>query len=168
MTALQSTATILWPTARQMVFMARDLIGRSALGGRPRGSLKIFCCGGLLALASLNVFAGDVAVLAAQFDDAGGGRWSASVTLEHADTGWEHYADAWRVVSEGGDVYGTRTLYHPHESEQPFTRSLGGIVIPKSVGTVYVEAHDKVHGWAPQRLKIDLTKARNGAIQVQR
>lgn len=168
MVALQHTATIIWPTARQIILMARDLCGRAAPVRSPRGSLKISCCGGLLALASLNVFAGDVAVLAAQFDDAGGGRWSASVTLEHADTGWEHYADAWRVVGEGGDVYGTRTLYHPHESEQPFTRSLAGIVIPKSVGTVYVEAHDKVHGWAQQRLQIDLTKARNGTIQVPR
>ena len=132
-----------------------------------RGCKSSFCAG-LLAMLSHNAFAADVSVLAARLNDAGGGRWSASVTLEHADTGWDHYADAWRVVSEDGVVFGTRTLFHPHESEQPFTRSLSGIEIPKSVTTVYVEAHDKVHGWARQRLRLDLTTARNGTVQAKR
>ena len=47
-----------------------------------------------------------------------------SVTVEHADEGWDHYADRWEVVSEDGKtVYGTRVLAHPHVNEQPFTRS---------------------------------------------
>ena len=47
-----------------------------------------------------------------------------SVTLKHDDSGWEHYADLWQVVSESGQVLGTRTLLHPHVEEQPFTRDL--------------------------------------------
>ena len=114
------------------------------------------CCAVVLILSSCSVFAGDVSVLAVQLRNMGDGRWSASVTLEHADSGWQHYADAWRVVSEDGTVYGTRTLFHPHESEQPFTRGLSDIEIPLTVNTIYIEAHDKVHGWSEQRFEIRL------------
>ena len=69
-----------------------------------------------------------------------------SVTVRHADTGWDHYADAWEVVGPDGTVYGKRVLYHPHVNEQPFTRSLDGVKIPENVGSVTVRAHDSVHG----------------------
>jgi hypothetical protein len=82
--------------------------------------------------------------------------WSFSVTLLHADSGWEHYADAWRVVSAQGDILGVRTLFHPHEHEQPFTRSLNGVSIPATSKLVYIVAHDKVHGWAKQRFAVSL------------
>jgi hypothetical protein len=78
------------------------------------------------------------------------------VTLKHGDTGWDHYADAWRVVSSDGKELGLRTLYHPHVDEQPFTRSLGNVKIPSQMDTVFVEAHDKVHGWSKQRYKVKL------------
>ena len=129
---------------------------------------KNLCCAGLLLSIPAGAFAGDVAVLSARLQDMGAGGWHASVTLEHADSGWEHYADAWRVLGKDAVVYGVRTLLHPHQSEQPFTRSQSGIMIPKTATRVYVEAHDKVHGWAPQRLQIDLGKARDGKIQVSR
>jgi hypothetical protein len=70
------------------------------------------------------------------------------------------------VVAGDGTVLGTRTLYHPHETEQPFTRSLGGLAIPAAVTTVYVEAHDKVHGWSPQRVQVNLEKARGERFEV--
>jgi hypothetical protein len=94
--------------------------------------------------------------------------WQMHTTLRHQDTGWEHYADAWRVVTENGKVLGTRVLYHPHENEQPFTRSLEGVVIPADTHIVYVEAHDKVHGWSPQRVRVDLRQAEGERFQVQR
>ena len=78
------------------------------------------------------------------------------MTLRHADQGWDHYADAWRLVGEHGDVYGTRTLLHPHVDEQPFTRSLSGIVIPPGVTRVVIEAHDKLHGWAAGRMTLEV------------
>ena len=122
---------------------------------------------GLLMAISQGALAADVSILAAQLTAEGNGRWSASVTLEHADAGWDHYADAWRVVSKDGVVFGTRTLFHPHDNEQPFTRSLSAIAIPASETEVYIEAHDKAHGWAQQRLRLDLTKARNGSVQAK-
>ncbi len=96
------------------------------------------------------------------------GRWRADVTLRHADTGWDHYADAWRLVDGSGHVLATRKLWHPHVDEQPFTRSQSDIEIPDSVRFVYVEGHDKVHGWSPDRVKVDLLKNSGERFRVHR
>lgn len=87
-----------------------------------------------------------------------GGTWRFDVTVQHADTGWDHYADGWRVVGPDGTVYGTRTLYHPHVEEQPFTRSLAGVVIPPGVDQVVVESHDNVHGWGGATVTVNLPR----------
>ncbi|MEM6621063.1 MAG: hypothetical protein AAF674_02460 [Pseudomonadota bacterium] len=104
-----------------------------------------------------SAFAGDVEVLAATAQ-ANGNSWRFEVTVRHADTGWEHYADAWRIVGPDGTVYGTRTLHHPHVEEQPFTRSLAGVVIPPGVSTVMVQARDSVHGWGAATFSVDLPR----------
>jgi hypothetical protein len=84
-----------------------------------------------------------------------GATWRFDVTVRHADTGWEHYADAWRILGPDGRSLGQRTLYHPHVDEQPFTRSLAGVSIPDGIGTVMVQARDSVHGWgAPATLTL--------------
>jgi hypothetical protein len=99
--------------------------------------------------------AGEADVIAAKASRSGG-TWRFDVTVRHGDRGWEHYADAWRVVGPDGAVLGTRTLYHPHVNEQPFTRSLSGVAIPAGVTEVTVEAHDKVHGWGGTKLTVSL------------
>lgn len=121
---------------------------------------------GLSLTASL-VQAGDVSIRAVEFS-RGAGDWTVNVTLEHADTGWKHYADGWRVVDGKGKVLGIRTLHHPHVDEQPFTRSLSGVVIPAKVTKVIVEAHDKVHGWSKDRVMVDLTKNKGKRYKVRR
>lgn len=70
-----------------------------------------------------------------------------SVTLKHADTGWEHYANEWVVVAPDGAILGSRVLLHPHVKEQPFTRSLSGVKIPANVKQVTIRAKDSVHGF---------------------
>jgi len=87
-----------------------------------------------------------------------GDAWRFTVSIEHEDTGWDHYADAWRVVTEDGELLGERTLLHPHEGEQPFTRDLDGVKIPAKVKVVYIEAHDSVHGWSTQRARLIIRK----------
>ncbi len=57
------------------------------------------------------------------------------------------YADAWRIVAPDGRVLGVRELAHDHAGEQPFTRSLTGVVIPDDVTMVTVEGRDLVNGW---------------------
>ncbi|MEM9798044.1 MAG: hypothetical protein AAF919_16240 [Pseudomonadota bacterium] len=77
----------------------------------------------------------------------GGDGWRFDVTVRHPDTGWDHYADGWSVFAMDGTELGHRKLLHPHETEQPFTRSLGGVDIPAGTAQVIVRAHDSVHGW---------------------
>lgn len=69
------------------------------------------------------------------------------VTLSHGDTGWDDYADGWRVELADGTILGTRVLGHPHVNEQPFTRS-DRITVPDGVTKVFIRASDNVGGWA--------------------
>jgi hypothetical protein len=118
----------------------------------------------LAAYATAN--AGEVTILAADFRSIDNRHWTVKVTLQHADTGWDHFADNWRVVDDAGNILGERVLYHPHVNEQPFTRSLGNLVIPGDINSVFIIAHDKLHGWSPSRLEVDLTKAVDGHLKA--
>ncbi len=121
----------------------------------------------ILLLTMLNTAAADdVKILAADFHSNNSVNWSVRVTLKHGDTGWDHYADNWRVVDSDGNILGDRVLYHPHVEEQPFTRGLGGVKVPDGTTIIYIEAHDKVHGWTPNRLKIDLSRAISGRLKI--
>ena len=84
------------------------------------------------------------------------GSFRFDVTLEHSDTGWDHYADGWEVISPAGEVLGKRVLAHPHVDEQPFTRSLSGVQVPAGVNTVSIRAHDSVHGYNKEIFEVDL------------
>ena len=109
----------------------------------------------LILLLATPSFADDATIEAAEAR-ASGDTWSFSVTLLHGDTGWDDYADGWRVVAEDGTELGMRVLYHPHVDEQPFTRSLGGVQIPDGTETVYIEARTNTDGWGPARYAVSL------------
>lgn len=80
----------------------------------------------------------------------GSGGWRFDVTLSHGDTGWDDYADGWRVLDMAGNELGMRVLHHPHVDEQPFTRSLAGVQIPEGTIQVRIEARDTKGGWSGQ------------------
>lgn len=75
-----------------------------------------------------------------------------SVSLKHNDEGWDHYANEWQVIGPDGSVLGSRILAHPHVNEQPFTRSLSDVYIPRTIQQVTIRAQDSVHGWAKETL----------------
>lgn len=103
------------------------------------------------------VYAGEADVVAVKVRSDGAGSYSFDVTVRHADTGWDHYANAWEVVApDGKTVLGTRTLLHPHETEQPFTRSLSGVKIPDEFGEVIVRARDSVHGHGGAEMRVKI------------
>ncbi|MCW8944454.1 MAG: hypothetical protein OQL27_06745 [Sedimenticola sp.] len=100
--------------------------------------------------------ANNVEVVTAKAEQTGSGQYHIQVTLRHADTGWDHYANAWRVLAPDGTVLGERVLYHPHVNEQPFTRGLSGVKIPPETPFILIEGEDTKHGTSPQRFKIEL------------
>jgi hypothetical protein len=77
-----------------------------------------------------------------------GGSWTFSVTLSHPDTGWDHYADGWRVLNMEGRELGLRVLHHPHEQEQPFTRSLSGVSQLEGTTQVQIQPRCNADGWS--------------------
>lgn len=82
--------------------------------------------------------------------------WRFDVTLSHPDSGWDHYADGWRVLDMDGNEIGLRVLAHPHVNEQPFSRSLGGVQIPHGTAQVQIEARCIVDGWSGQPQTVTL------------
>ncbi|WP_299735255.1 hypothetical protein [uncultured Roseobacter sp.] len=78
-----------------------------------------------------------------------GDTWRFEVTISHPDTGWDHYADAWRVLDMQGNQIAIRELAHPHVQEQPFTRSLSGVRLPEGTTQVQIQARDLPGGWNP-------------------
>ncbi len=111
--------------------------------------------------------ANEVNILQASFSQHTSGLWSIKVTLKHDDASWKHYADDWRIVDEKGNILADRILVHPHINEQPFTRGLNNVKIPSNIKTVFIEAHDKVHGWSKNRLKVNLDDIKNGHLIVK-
>jgi hypothetical protein len=110
----------------------------------------------LLLLASSTIFAGEVRIVEVKVECPGSCTFS--VTLEHNDEGWHHYANQWDVMSLDDQILGSRVLYHPHEHEQPFTRSLSGVIIPQGVKQVKVRAMDSVHGYSKQEVVVDIER----------
>lgn len=117
----------------------------------------------------------DADVLYVRAVQASDGSWTFHVTVQHPDTGWEDYADGWDVVTPDGSVLKpdsgspfTRLLLHPHENEQPFTRSQSGITIPGSVTQVRVRAHDLLHGFGGREVFVDLSASQGTDFTVER
>ncbi|TNF20121.1 MAG: hypothetical protein EP318_12035 [Rhodobacteraceae bacterium] len=88
--------------------------------------------------------------------------WRFKVTVHHPDAGWDHYADAWEVLDLDGKRLGYRKLHHPHVHEQPFTRSLRGVMIPDGTRVVMIRAHCTKDGWSDKMVRVDLSPSGRG------
>lgn len=84
--------------------------------------------------------------------------WRVSVTLSHDDTGWDHFADSWRIEDAEGKVIAVRKLMHPHVDEQPFTRSLSSVVLPDGTREIFVRAHCSKGGWHDETTKVKIAR----------
>ena len=125
------------------------------------------------ALAAVLVAAGGAAPLEASPTEVvkavfrkAGGSWHVSVTLRHADAGWEHYADLWVVETVAGAELGRRVLFHPHDNEQPFTRS-ETVRIPPGTQKVRIRAGDNVNGLNGNVVEVDLTRKKGDRFEVR-
>jgi hypothetical protein len=100
--------------------------------------------------------AGEADVIAVKPTRESGDSWRFDVTVKSNDTGWTHYADAFEVLTPEGTLLGRRILFHPHETEQPFTRELTGVKIPPEVKTVLVRARHKPRGYDGKTMTVRL------------
>ena len=114
-------------------------------------------------LSAFAASAGESDVVEVKIAQQGATTYRFDVTVKHADKGWKHYADKWDVVAPGGKVLGTRVLLHPHALEQPFTRSLSGVRIPRGIDRVTVRAHDKVHGYGGAEVTVAVPRSDGGS-----
>lgn len=94
--------------------------------------------------------------------------WCFNTRVRHQDDGWDHYANAWQVHDMNGKLLAERVLFHPHENEQPFTRSLCNIDIPENVTKVVVSAQCEQHGLGGQVVLVDLTAEQGTNFTVKR
>ncbi len=92
-------------------------------------------------------FAGEADVVGVKPTRESGNSWRFDVTVKSNDKGWDYYADAFEVLTPDGKLLGRRILYHPHETEQPFTRELTGVKIPPEIKQVVVRARHKPRGY---------------------
>ena len=125
------------------------------------------------ALAAVLVTAGGAAPLEASPTEVvkavfrkAGGSWQVSVTLRHADAGWEHYANLWVVETLAGVELGRRVLFHPHDDEQPFTRS-ETVRIPPETQKVRIRAGDNVNGLNGNVVEVDLTRRKGVRFELR-
>jgi hypothetical protein len=109
-------------------------------------------------LCPAGLFAGEADVVAVTVEKTAEMTYTFHVTVSHGDSGWQHYANKWDVVTVGGKVLGTRKLHHPHEDEQPFRRSLSGVEISGEMDAVMVRAHDSVHGYGGKTVRVTLPR----------
>ena len=134
--------------------------------------IKMAILTGFLLLTSLTVFASDgnhnpdpnfAQVKSVRMVYRSDGRWDVHAAVFHNDEGWNHYANIWQVVdSATGEVLGERILAHPHDTEQPFTRSLTGFAIPGSVREVRIRSRCNLHDYGGREITVkipgDLTR----------
>jgi len=118
-----------------------------------RRRVHLIALGAALAVAALPLAAADPSqqkypdVLAAKVRPSGTDTFDFDVTVSSPYDTPQRYADAFRVMGNDGAVFGERVLFHDHAGEQPFTRDLHGVKIPRAVRLVVVQARDQRFGY---------------------
>jgi hypothetical protein len=87
---------------------------------------------------------------------SGANRFDFDVTVSSPYDTAQRYADAFRVASLDGKVYGERILLHDHATEQPFTRDLYGVTIPAGIRLVVVQGRDQQYGYGGKIMQVSL------------
>lgn len=95
-------------------------------------------------------------VLAAKVRPSGADTFDFDVTVSSPYDTPQRYADGFRVMDARGTVLGERKLWHDHAGEQPFTRDLYGVKIPRAVRTVVIQARDQRHGYGGKTVEVPL------------
>jgi len=95
-------------------------------------------------------------VLAAKARARGGDTFDFDVTVSSPYDTPRRYADGFRVSGRDGKVFGERKLWHDHAGEQPFTRDLYGVRIPRGIRVVVIQARDQRYGYGGRSIEVAL------------
>lgn len=110
----------------------------------------------LFMLGALSLYANEADVLKVIVNCDASKNCRFDVTIKHNDTGWKDYANKFKIIAPDGEILGTRVLFHPHVNEQPFTRSISNVKIPKGVKSVKVKAYESLHKYNGKEFKVNL------------
>ena len=112
----------------------------------------------MVLISSANVIASEADVIDAEVKQEDDGSYTINVTVQHADEGWNHYADHWLILDKDEQVIAARKLMHPHVKEQPFTRNLSYIEIPDDVAEVTIRAHCSVDNYTGKDMTLKIER----------
>ena len=95
-------------------------------------------------------------VVSAKVQPRGADIFDFDVTVSSPYDTPQRYADGFRVTGRDGTVFGERKLWHDHAGEQPFTRDLYGVKIPRGIRAVVIQARDQKHGYGGKTVDVPL------------
>ena len=95
-------------------------------------------------------------VISAKVQPRGADTFDFDVTVSSPYDTPQRYADGFRVAGKDGTVFGERKLWHDHAGEQPFTRDLHGVKIPRGIRAVVIQARDQKHGYGGKTVDVPL------------
>lgn len=95
-------------------------------------------------------------ILSVKVRASGSDRFDFDVTVSSPYDTPARYADGFRITSLSGELLGERKLVHDHRDEQPFTRDLHGLRIPRSVRQVVVQGRDQRFGYGGKSVQVRL------------
>ena len=95
-------------------------------------------------------------VVAVKVKSSGADTFNFDATISSPYDSAQRYADAFRVIGIDGQVFGERKLLHDHADEQPFTRDLYFVKIPRGIRVVVVQARDQKYGYGGNTVDVIL------------
>jgi hypothetical protein len=78
------------------------------------------------------------------------------VTIEHEDTGWDDYVEAWEITSPEGELLGVRPFFEPELETTRTVTALAGVVIPEDIRTVTIRARTHPNGIEGDPVQVQL------------
>ena len=84
------------------------------------------------------------------------GIYHIKVVIEHEDTGWDDYVDAWEVVGSNGELLGVRPFFEPELDRNQTVTALAGVIIPEEVKTVTIRARKHPQGYQGDPVEVTI------------
>ncbi len=84
------------------------------------------------------------------------GIYHVKVVIEHEDTGWDDYVDAWEIIGSNGMILGVRPFFEPELDQSRTVSALAGVVIPEDVKTVTIRTRKHPDGYKGDPVEITI------------